>query len=345
MKVIIDKSKVGSRIFDIRQKMNLTLEEFGNIFNAGKSNVQKWEIGSSLPTRERLDRIAKIGNTTINQLLYGSINEFLENNIEELIKESNYPIDLKDSKLSEQFKKEVLDYILFNLKEYSKYQQEENPLENIDFFSSLTLSLVSEYIYNDTDTLLELFLQYRRETGEVLEKFPTKEDIDRFDISSETLEKLNTVDNLISYLTCIDEDGITEDYLMLKYLCDLVVEKVKNNGFYLQERVTLFITLADIIQNNINLHTDNYIGFDFIFKENTFILDKYNLSEYDIVIGLKIEEEQTLYYLANYTRIEDVPLNTEAQYFILNHDNTYQITKITEIPNCKYIAPIIGKLE
>ncbi len=345
MKVIIDKSKVGSRIFDIRQKMNLTLEEFGNIFNAGKSNVQKWEIGSSLPTRERLDRIAKIGNTTINQLLYGSINEFLENNIEELIKESNYPIDLKDSKLSEQFKKQVLDYILFNLKEYSKYQQEENPLENIDFFSSLTLSLVSEYIYNDTDTLLELFLQYRRETGEVLEKFPTKEDIDRFDISSETLEKLNTVDNLISYLTCIDEDGITEDYLMLKYLCDLVIEKVKNNGFYLQERVTLFITLADIIQNNINLHTDNYIGFDFIFKENTFVLDKYNLSEYDIVIGLKIEEEKTLYYLANYTCIEDVPLNKEAQYFILNHDNTYQITKITEIPNCKYIAPIIGKLE
>ena len=40
-----------------------------------------------------------------------------------------------------------------------------------------------------------------------------------------------------------------------------------------------------------------------------------------------------------------VPLNTEAKYFILNHDNTYQITKITEIPDCKYIAPIIGTLE
>ena len=345
MKVIIDKSKVGSRIFDIRQKMNLTLEEFGNIFNAGKSNVQKWEIGSSLPTRERLDRIVKIGNTTINQLLYGSINEFLENNIEELIKESNYPIDLKDSKLSEQFKKEVLDYILFSFKEYSNYQQNENPLENIDYFSSKASSFVSEYIDNDIDMFLELFSQYSRETGEVLKIFPTKEDIERFNISSKTLDKLTTVDNLISYLACINEDGIVEDYFMLKYLCNLVIEKVKNNGFYLQERVTLFITLADIIQNNINLHTDNYIGFDFIFKENTFVLDKYNLSEYDIVIGLKIEAEKTLYYLANYTCIEDVPLNTEAQYFILNHDNTYQITKITEIPDCKYIAPIIGKLE
>ena len=62
--------------------MNLTLEEFGNLFQAGKSNVQKWEIGSSLPTRERLDKIAKKGNMTVNELLYGSIDEFLENNLE-----------------------------------------------------------------------------------------------------------------------------------------------------------------------------------------------------------------------------------------------------------------------
>ena len=53
----------------------------------------------------------------------------------------------------------------------------------------------------------------------------------------------------------------------------------------------------------------------------------------------------TTYFLANYSDKHDIPLNTEAEYFILNHDNTYQITKITELPNCKYIAPIIGRLE
>jgi len=345
MKINIDKHSVGLRIKNIRLKLTDTLEQFGKRFNADKSNILRWEQGKTLPNKQRLSSIAKLGALTLNQLLYGSINEFLENNIEELIKESNYPIDLKDGKLSEQFKKEVLDYIFFSFKEYSNYQQNENPLENIDYFSSKASSFVSEYIDNDIDMFLELFSQYSRETGEILKIFPTKEDIERFNISSKTLEKLTTVDNLISYLACINEDGIVEDYFMLKYLCNLVIVKVKNDGFYLQERVTLFITLSDIIQNNINLHTDNYIGFDFIFKENTFVLDKYNLSEYDIVIGLKIEEEKTLYYLANYTCIEDVPLNTEAQYFILNHDNSYFITKITEIPNCKYIAPIIGKLE
>lgn len=347
MKIRIDKKKVGNRILQIRNSLDYTLEEFGNMkeIQAERSNVSKWERGFSLPNRVRLEKIAKIGNVTFNQLLYGSIDEFLESNIEELIKESDYPIDLTDNEISEKLKRELIDYVLLRLNEYSGYQQAENLIDNIDTLCSKASSFFSEYIYNDTDTLLELFSQYSRETEEVLEKFPTKEDINRFGISSETLEILNTVDNLISYLTCIDEDGITEDYLMLKYLYNLVIEKVKNNGFYLQERVTLFITLANIIQNNINLHTDNYIGFDFIFKENTFVLDKYNLSEYDIVIGLKIEEKQTLYYLANYTRIEDVPLNKEAEYFILNHDNSYFITKITEIPDCKYIAPIIGRLE
>ena len=76
-----------------------------------------------------------------------------------------------------------------------------------------------------------------------------------------------------------------------------------------------------------------------------FIENKYNIDNYDIIVGLKIEQENSLFYLANYQDITDVPLNTEAKYFILNHDNTYQITKITEIPDCKYIAPIIGRLE
>ena len=73
--------------------------------------------------------------------------------------------------------------------------------------------------------------------------------------------------------------------------------------------------------------------------------NKYKIDEFKGVTGVYIENEDTLYYLAHYSRIEDVPLNTEAQYFILNYDNSYFITKITEIPNCKYIAPIIGKLE
>ena len=117
------------------------------------------------------------------------------------------------------------------------------------------------------------------------------------------------------------------------------------NSLFVYRKTTLYITFSNLIENNVNLHTDNFIGFDFIFKENTFTPNKYGIEDYNIVVGLKIEKENSLYYLANYPRIEDVPLNTEAQYFILNHDNSYFISKITEKPDCKYLAPILGKIE
>lgn len=345
MKLHRNKKNIGYRIFNIRKKLNLTLEEWGKFFSASKGNVLLWEQGSSIPSRGRLEKIAKIANVTFNQLLYGSIDEFLENNIEELIKESDYPIDLTDNEISEKFKRELIEYVLLRLNEYRGYQHDGNLIDNIDTLCSKASSFISGYIYDDLDKMLELFSEYNGETTEVLEKFPTREEIERFTISRKTLEKLSNNDSLTSYLTFINEDGIVEDYLMLRYLTNLVIEKVKSNGFYLEDRATLYITLSNILENNVDLHIDEFIGFDFIFKENTFLQNKYGIDDYNIVVGLKIEKENSLYYLANYPRIEDVPLNIEAQYFILNHDNTYKITKITEKPDCKYLAPILGKME
>ena len=73
--------------------------------------------------------------------------------------------------------------------------------------------------------------------------------------------------------------------------------------------------------------------------------NKYKIDDFKNITGLYIESEDTLYYLAHYKSIVRVPLNTEAQYFILNHDNSYFISKITEKPDCKYLAPILGKME
>lgn len=345
MKIYINKQAVGLKIKQIRLNKGYTLEAFGKLFNTSKSNVLRWEQGLALPNKERLANICKIADITVNELLYGSIDEFLENNIKGLIKESNYPIILTNNELTKMFEKELIDYVLLKLTDYNSYQQGKNLIENLDTFYNNASSFISEYIYNNIVELTELFSEYKEETKEILEKFPTSQDIENFNISKETLEKLCNIDSLNSYLTFIKKDDITKDYLMLKYLYNLVIEKIKSNGFYLQDRITLYITFSNVFKNNIDLHTENFIGFDFIFKENTFILNKYGIDDYNIIIGLKIENENSLYYLANYPHIEKVPLNTEAQYFILNHDNSYLITKITEKPDCKYLAPILGKLE
>lgn len=64
-----DKKKIGKKIRTIRLDKGMTLEEFGKLFNATKSIVYRWENGTSLPNPERLKAIAKIGDTTVEELI------------------------------------------------------------------------------------------------------------------------------------------------------------------------------------------------------------------------------------------------------------------------------------
>lgn len=66
----MNKQTVGHKIREIRLGLGETMEEFGKLFNASKSIVYRWENGTSFPNPERLKAIAKIGDTTVEQLLY-----------------------------------------------------------------------------------------------------------------------------------------------------------------------------------------------------------------------------------------------------------------------------------
>lgn len=90
---------VGNRIRSIRMNLGMTQEEFGNLFNATRSNVSKWERGSSLPNKTRLKAIADIGNMSVDELLgkdtvtiskdeYNNLLEISEK-YENIIKEDN----------------------------------------------------------------------------------------------------------------------------------------------------------------------------------------------------------------------------------------------------------------
>lgn len=63
------KQIIGNRINKIRLEKGMTLEEFGKLFGATKSNVSKWCKGQALPNPERMKQIAKIGDTTISELI------------------------------------------------------------------------------------------------------------------------------------------------------------------------------------------------------------------------------------------------------------------------------------
>ncbi|MCW6663296.1 helix-turn-helix domain-containing protein [Aerococcaceae bacterium NML190073] len=88
----IDKKDVGLRIKSIRQNKGMNLEEFGKLFSVSKSNVSHWEAGNTLPNAERLKAIAKIGDVTVDELLYGPIKEKILKSLFKLAPKYNFEL-------------------------------------------------------------------------------------------------------------------------------------------------------------------------------------------------------------------------------------------------------------
>lgn len=63
---------LGRRLKQIRQQHGMTLEEFGKLFNASKSNVSHWESDNNAPNSTRLKSIANFAGITVEQLLTGN---------------------------------------------------------------------------------------------------------------------------------------------------------------------------------------------------------------------------------------------------------------------------------
>ena len=82
----VDKKEVGRRIKQIRMNKGYTLEAFGKLFGAKKSNVHRWEKGDYLPNKDRLYNISKIAGITVNEILYGNTKKDVEEIYQQLIK-------------------------------------------------------------------------------------------------------------------------------------------------------------------------------------------------------------------------------------------------------------------
>lgn len=63
---------IGLRIKQIRTQRNESQTEFGkNIGNVDRALISKWELGKNKPNKERLERIADLGNVSVEWLLNG----------------------------------------------------------------------------------------------------------------------------------------------------------------------------------------------------------------------------------------------------------------------------------
>ena len=188
MKFNVDKIKVGERIFNIRNSLNLTLEQFGKLDNlkASKSIVLRWENGTSLPNRSRLDAIAKKGNMTVNELLYGSIDEFLDNNLVSILE---YQTGNKISSNEE--------YSIARL-QFKKWLEDRNiTLENIhyiyDYIDQNNASWNPWNIdINYLETMENIKVNMQKETYQLVELIEMLTEKDRKQLTKKIISKLKT---------------------------------------------------------------------------------------------------------------------------------------------------------
>lgn len=90
------KEEVGKRIEEIRENGNYSMEAFGKLINnSSRSTVNNWEKGKRTPNQDALEKIAILGNTTVDKILYGELDEYLFR----LVKQ-NFNIELNDQMLS-----------------------------------------------------------------------------------------------------------------------------------------------------------------------------------------------------------------------------------------------------
>lgn len=75
---------LGKRIEKIRLDKGMNKTEFGRLFNASGSLVNKWENHNITPSEERLIQIAEKAHITLDELLYGSLDEYARRLLDEL---------------------------------------------------------------------------------------------------------------------------------------------------------------------------------------------------------------------------------------------------------------------
>ncbi|QBX10233.1 XRE family transcriptional regulator [Streptococcus satellite phage Javan419] len=101
--------QVGERIKQIRLSLGESMEKFGERFETSKGTVNNWEKGRNLPNKENLKKISELGQMTVNELLYGNVNNLIES---VLLSFDFYEFadEIKKKRVSELVQKEVKDF-------------------------------------------------------------------------------------------------------------------------------------------------------------------------------------------------------------------------------------------
>ena len=236
------------RIKNIRLKLGMTTEKFAQAFQEqppSKGTISKWENGHYLPNNERLKRIAELGNTSVDELLYGDQKNIAFNVFKETEKEvlSNYPF-LNNEKFNSFFEKidEFREKVYLDIKKLGI-----TDIGTIETFYKYSLG--RGLPFNDSPTEFNIKANLLQEAGYsiTLQQW-SKESIEFLEIVSEEKanNELNSIVLNITNLIKIYE----HDQDILKILSKLLATLVKYSEFdYMDLKISNKQSKEDIIQD------------------------------------------------------------------------------------------------
>lgn len=80
---------MGEKLAKLRREHNLTQEQFAELLLVSRQSVSKWELNTTYPDTEKLIRISKLFDCSLDYLLKDEI-EQMDINVEEANEEARY---------------------------------------------------------------------------------------------------------------------------------------------------------------------------------------------------------------------------------------------------------------
>ncbi|GMX40763.1 hypothetical protein ScKU71_19890 [Streptococcus canis] len=284
-----DKMEIGNRIKEIRMKRGETQSKFGEKLLASKGNVATWEKGTSIPTTKRLKQIAELGNVSVDYILYGSIINYIYNNLD--FGDESFNLNSPDNETKLNLSELAYSYIKhkedFESMEYDKYLQLSKQYlpSIIDHFEGIAVKALDSLSKKPREMLetkrqsiiIDKYLNGEEITrNDCIKDFPFLENFKNNNFMFPQEIRTNNFDSLSSIL---------KEYFELYNQLPIGDDEKKNQVIRLKEKS---LKLGEIFKQEYDYETSNYVNNDIVeILENKIP----NFSDSKINVINKIEKE------------------------------------------------------
>lgn len=255
----MDPKKIGYRIHELRKQNNMSMDALAKELNlAGKSTINNWERGRSVPNINTLNNLATFFNVDLNYLRYGTL--------------KGYIIDLISSDLKSDdslLNQAVQDFLSVYSSDYARFKNsslildENNNVLSPENYEQIILNKTQEeFITIFSNELYTTFINYLgkefhyENDSNIIQKLIKFLKRETLYYSNTFIAKYNSIYNTLMNNFSMDYDGT---------YADKTLEEIKE----LYPNDITYDKALDIKYNDklFNLETDFLMKLDQLFKE------------------------------------------------------------------------------